>query len=73
MPGPLFEDDPHPGRSSFVLAEGGLTRFPPNVEQISVEREAARTWLVTRRNDVVMRFPLDDRDRLHLAALLTAP
>ncbi len=56
----------------FTHAEGGLTRFPPNVEQISIEREATRTWLVARRNDVVLRFPLRDEDCRYLAGLLTS-
>jgi hypothetical protein len=55
----------------FSLAEKGLTRFPPNVEQITIEREATCIWLVTRRNDVVLRFPLSDGDCRHLADLLT--
>lgn len=50
-----------------------MTRFPPNVEQITVERESGVAWLVTRRNDVELRFPLDDADCAHLATLLTAP
>ena len=54
----------------FSLAENGLTRFPPNVEQISVEHESICSWLVTRRNDVVLRFPLSDVARRHLADLL---
>jgi hypothetical protein len=54
----------------FSYAEKGLTRFPPNIEQISVEREATRTWLIARRNDVVLRFPLTDKDCRHLADLL---
>jgi hypothetical protein len=55
----------------FSLGEKSLTRFPPNVEQITVERESLRTWLITRRNDVILRFPLTDDDCQHLAALLT--
>jgi len=60
-------DDPS---FEFCHAEKGLTRFPPNVEQISVDREATRTWLVVRRNEVVLRFPLSDHDCDHLAMLL---
>lgn len=59
--------DPSP---EFRHAEVGMTRFPPNVEQITVEHEATRTWLVTRRNDVTLRFPLREVDCQHLAALL---
>ena len=55
----------------FKHAERGLSRFPPNVEQISIEREATRTWLIVRRNEIVLRFPLRDEDCRHLAALLT--
>jgi len=55
----------------FSIAAKGLTRFPPNVEQITVEYETTRVWLVARRNDVVLRFPLSDEACGHLAALLT--
>ena len=54
----------------FCHAEKGMTRFPPNVEQITVEREAFFTWLVVRRNDVILRFPVREADCRHLAALL---
>jgi hypothetical protein len=57
----------------FFHAESGLTRFPPNVERISIIRESSRTWLVTRRNDIELRFPLRAQDAAHLAALLTSP
>jgi hypothetical protein len=57
----------------FRHAEKGMTRFPPNVEQISVEKERAKTWLTARRNDVVLKFPLTVSDCRHLAALLLAP
>jgi hypothetical protein len=57
----------------FRHAETGLTRFPPNVEQLSVEHESTRTRLVARRNDVVLRFPLQEGDCRHLAALLLRP
>jgi hypothetical protein len=55
---------------SFSHAEKGMTRFPPNVEQISVEHESLRTWLIVRRNDVKLKFPLSESDCRHLAALL---
>ena len=61
MPDPSFD---------FNHAKSGLTRFSPNVEQISVKREATRTWLVTRRNDITLSFPLREEDCRHLAALL---
>ena len=54
----------------FSHADEGMTRFPPNVEQISVEHEHLRTWLTVRRNDVKLRFPLCEADCRHLAALL---
>jgi hypothetical protein len=56
----------------FEHADHGMTRFPPNVEQITVKRETGRTWLVARRNDVELRFPLTGGDCSHLAGLLTA-
>jgi hypothetical protein len=61
MPDPSFD---------FRHADSALTRFPPNVEQISVEWETLFTWLVVRRNDVTLRFPLRETDCQHLAALL---
>lgn len=54
----------------FSHAENGMTRFPPNVEQISIERDVLRTWLVTRRNDVILWFPLSEEDCGFLAGLL---
>src|ERR1700730_14216768 len=47
---------------AFSHADKGMTRFPPNVEQISVEHESLRTWLIVRRNDVKLRFPLCEAD-----------
>jgi hypothetical protein len=58
---------------AFAHATRGLSRFPPNVELISVERETLVTWLVVRRNDVVPRFPLRDEDCRHLAGCLLGP
>jgi hypothetical protein len=55
----------------FIHAEKGMTRFPPNVEQITVERESLCTWLIARRNETTLKFPLTDDDCNHLAALLT--
>jgi hypothetical protein len=54
----------------FSHAPMGLSRFPPNIEQISVEHAATCSWLVTRRNDIELRFPLTDEDCEHLARLL---
>jgi len=48
-----------------------LTRFPPNIEQIRVERESTTTWLIARRNDIELKFPLSDEDRQHLIGLLS--
>lgn len=59
-----------PTISEFSHTDRGMTRFPPNVEQISVERSPSRYWLVARRNDTELRFPLNEDDRRHLAALL---
>ena len=56
--------------TDFSHAENGMTRFPPNVEQLRIERESAVTWLVARRNDIELRFPLNEADRRHLARLL---
>jgi hypothetical protein len=56
--------------SGFSHAENGMTRFPPNVEQLSVKRESTVTWLIARRNDLELRFPLNDDDRRHLARLI---
>jgi hypothetical protein len=58
------------GDDLFKHAETGMTRFPPNVEQIRVERESLRTWLIVRRNDTTLKFPLTEDDCEHLAALL---
>jgi hypothetical protein len=56
--------------TEFSHAEFGLTRFPPNIEQLRVERDSTVTWLVARRNDIELRFPLKKEDRRHLAKLL---
>jgi len=56
--------------AKFSHADGGMTRFPPNVEQLSVVRESTVTWLVARRNNTELKFPLHEEDRRHLAALL---
>jgi len=54
----------------FSHGEAGMTRFPPNVEQITVVHDSTVTWLCVRRNAVELRFPLSDNDRRHLAKLL---
>jgi hypothetical protein len=56
---------------AFSHAAKGMARFPPNVEQITVEHESLCTWLVVRRNDTTLKFPLTGGDCRHLAALLT--
>ena len=45
----------------------GHDRFPPNVEQIPVEREATRRWLGVRRNEIELRIPLNEADCRYLA------
>jgi hypothetical protein len=55
---------------SFLHADKGMTRFPPNVEQLTVQRDTTTTWLIARRNDTELRFPLNEDDRRHLARLL---
>ncbi len=59
-----------PTISEFSHGTSGLTRFPPNVEQISVEHGPTHVWLIARRNDVALRFPLSEVDRRFLARLL---
>jgi hypothetical protein len=59
-----------PITTDFSHAETGMTRFPPNIEQLSVKRESTVMWLVARRNDIELRFPLKENDRRHLAQLL---
>jgi hypothetical protein len=54
----------------FSHAENGITRFPPNIEQLRIERDSMVTWLVARRNEVELRFPLKEDDRRYLARLL---
>ena len=56
----------------FSQSEKGITRWPPNIEQIRIERDSLRVWLIARRNDVELRFPLEQNDCEHLAALLLA-
>lgn len=47
-----------------------MTRFPPNVEQLLVESQGNTLWLVARRNEIELRFPLTRNDAMHLAKLL---
>jgi hypothetical protein len=56
--------------SDFSHAENGMTRFPPNIEQLSVQRDSTVTWLIARRNEIELRFPLKEEDRRHLARLI---
>lgn len=48
-----------------------MTRFPPNVERIAVERAGFGVTLAVSRNDTELRFPLTREDAEHLARLLT--
>ena len=47
-----------------------MTRFPPNVEQVLIDRNSIGATLTARRNDVVLTFPLSGADCRYLAALL---
>jgi hypothetical protein len=55
----------------FVHAELGMTRFPPNVEQVTVEAGPVCVWLHIRRNDITISLPMGEGDTNHLIALLT--
>lgn len=57
----------------FEHSEAGMTRFPPNVEQITVRRDHTVTWIIMRRNDLELRFRLNADDCRHLANLLKSP
>ncbi|WP_292223927.1 hypothetical protein [Brevundimonas sp.] len=57
--------------SPFHHSQSGMTRYPPNVEQLTVEKQGSFWILTARRNDVTLRFPLDETDRTKLAALLS--
>lgn len=59
--------------AQFSHGECGLTRFPANVEQITVEYGSTCIWLVARRNEAVRRFPMNKSDCQHLISLLSAP
>jgi hypothetical protein len=61
---------PSDNSPQFIHGENGLTRFPPNVEQIRVVHEANCSWLIARRNDVELKFPLSHEDCQKLASLL---
>ncbi|MDR3438975.1 hypothetical protein [Telmatospirillum sp.] len=54
----------------FQHAEGGMTRFPPNVQQITVEVSGPFIWLIARENGTIIRFPLSSADCDHLINLL---
>ena len=58
------------GVARFGHADAGMTRFPPNVEQIRVEPAGQWLWLIVRRNDVELKMPLHPDDCAHLARLL---
>lgn len=57
---------------AFQHGVSSLTRFPPNVEVIRVEVSGPTAWLVARRNDVEIRFPLAGEDCRFLASQLQA-
>jgi hypothetical protein len=57
---------------SFDHGQVGLTRFPPNVEQITVKRENGLVWLIARRNETELKFPLNSGDCEHLISLLSS-
>lgn len=56
--------------SSFHHAERGMTRFPANIEQITIQHASTCSWLIVRRNETELRFPLQRQDREYLARLL---
>jgi hypothetical protein len=58
--------------ADFSHAENGMTRFPPNVEQLKVMRESGVIWLIVRRNNLELKFPMNDDDCRYLAGLLIA-
>ncbi len=64
--------DPNHDALAFRHGETNLTRFPPNVEVIKVEVSGPTAWLVTRRNDTELRFPLAGQDCRFLAEKLQA-
>lgn len=64
-------NDRSPGYAPFQLAEKGMTRFPPNIEQISVRVDGyGGKRLIARRNDVELSFNLEPSDVEHLIKLL---
>jgi hypothetical protein len=54
----------------FSHTENRITRFPPNIEQLRIERDLTVTWLIAWRNEIELRFPLQEDDRRYLARLL---
>jgi len=56
----------------FSHGETGMTRFPPNVESISVRVESSRAWLIVSRNDTSLTFAMGAADALELAKRLQA-
>jgi len=72
MGNPFRNSDTPWNRDLFEFNHGkaSMTRFPPNVERIAVERGASGVTLVTSRNDTELRFPLSRSDAAHLATLL---
>ena len=56
--------------TEFSHAERGMTRFLLNIAQLRVACESMTMWLIARRNEIELRFPLNEKDRVHLAGLL---
>jgi hypothetical protein len=52
------------------MQKRAMTRFPPNIEQLRIERGSTVMWLIARGNDIELRFPLKEEDRRYLARLL---
>ncbi len=58
--------------SNFTHAELAITRFPPNIEQVSVKHcEDGIAYLTARQNNIKLEFRLNREDRKHLMHLLS--
>jgi hypothetical protein len=57
---------------AFHHAAQGMTRFPPNVERVTVDVAGSIAWLNVSRNEINLAFPLQAADCRHLATLLLA-
>lgn len=56
----------------FQHGTTGMTRFPPNIEQLTVGGSGKWIWLTARRNETELRFLLTPDDVRHLCDLLQA-